>query len=275
MEPFTQLDYPSYCNSMGLTQVAAGMDSALQGDAEELRLELDDRMSADMTAETGTLTGAARAQASMAAAAEAHPSLPSIRGGQSGDHADSLPSEHAQEEPVAAALVPAAAELRAGRADPPVSPAAQAASAAWPAAMDPWRVPLGILRAMIGGRLQSLQDAADPAVSQAAVLPSSGRPTPSLDSKLRLCGSADADITVPAAVSATAAPADTSLASAQQPKGADPSMLAGDDVVSILRAAQTSDLLNNRPVKRRRTAREVVCEFFGLQDSDFAQHPVI
>ena len=49
------------------------------------------------------------------------------------------------------------------------------------------------------------------------------------------------------------------------------SELAGGDMASMLLAAQNGELTYVRPEKRRRTAREVVCEFFGLQDSNFAQ----
>ena len=254
---------------MGLTQLTAEMDSIPHADEAELRLELDQDLSADSPAPWP--------QTSVAAAATAQPQDPAD--GHSGDPApDPLQKEQAQEEPVAAPLVPAAAVLQDALADPPASPAAPADSATQPAALSPWQTPLSSLRAMIAGRLQTRQSVAKTAPAlQAALLPSPDRPTSPLSVHQLHGGNEDAHESVPVAVAATAAPA-TSPTMAAQPcslRSADVSELVGGDVADILMAAQNGELMDSRPLKRRRTAREVVCEFFGLKDSHFQSASVI
>ena len=196
---------------MGLTQVAAGMDSVPQADEEDLRLELDD----DLTSVSpGRLnSGVSGPQNHMAAAAEAE-----LRaGGHTGDLAGSLPIGQLQEQPAASPSVPGAAVLHDESADPAPSPAAPADSATRPAALSPWQTPLSSLRAMLAGRLQSRQSAVKAAAApHASVQLPASWPLSLFDIQMRHGYSGDAGNSGPAGRAATAAAAAAPPRSAEQ-----------------------------------------------------------
>jgi len=264
--PCTQAEYPTFFSSMGVTELAAGMDSTPLPASHELRLELDPDTDISSPPRSGVGDGASHQRLNSAVTAVAQfgredpPATPLTEQPQ-GQPQSAMPHASAATWPDTIPVAPAA---------PSEAPAP---SEAKPGVTGAWQTPLSTLRALLAARMHGRRSAADTAQSQQAVAPpihslsaaapmaTVGQPRDDVQTTDKLVSTADEMVAPPVKLQAhqgvaePAAPADGSVS----------------EMESVLDICHHCDTGEDRPHKRRRTAREVVCHFFGLQDSDFVE----
>ena len=265
-EPCTQAEYPTFGGSMGLTQVAAGIDATPRPASQELRLQLDEDEEISSPADVSASGGTPQQRPTRAAPANAQPR-------QSDTPAQTL-SEQAQEQPQAAPVLRAAAVAGQGesQAGPAKSAEVPTPEGPKPAVVRTWQTPLSSFRAMLAARMHGRRSIAKPAQAPQAATPppDSLPPADSLAAKRErqdVLEITDTNAGVTAVRSASAE-------SSPDQHDAEPSELAGSSAAGLQGFGKTGapgGTCRDRPEKRRRSAREVVCEFFGLQDNNFAE----
>ena len=246
---------------MGLTELAAGMDSTPLPVSHELRLVLD--ADTDISS-TPVFDGASDQRLDSSATADAQPEC---------KHAPAAPlceQAHLQAH-CATPHTSAAAWQDVSSVDPAAPFEVSEQSEAKPGVTGAWQTPLSSLRALLAARMHGRRSTAETAQpQQTAVSPphsllamahpvAETQPTAGVKNT-------DMNVSTARIIAASAEP------QARQRVAEAPADAGGsvDDVQSVLDVCRHCDACKERPQKRRRTAREVVCAFFGVQDSDFA-----
>ena len=263
MEPCTQAEHPAFCSSMGLTHIAAGMDSTSLAASRELRLELDDEAenSSPVMAETNDDPLQRSPSTAAAAAADLQPEQP--------DHDVAQLSQEAQEQMQSVACSPASAAPGQGDTPMPTATVSEAPLRPGPKApaTSAWQTPLSSLRALLTARMHGRLSATETDCSQPTVAP-----TPSILRSVASLTAQHQGHDAMHTIDLNQDVAGMSSTSAEQPADQLAGLAGGlTGLESVIAAGEPSATLQDRPHKRRRTAREVVCDFFGLQDSDFAE----
>ncbi len=251
---------------MGLTELAAGMDSTPLPASHELRLELDADTDISSRPGSGVGDGTSQQRRNSTATADSAPGRE--------DPPPAPLSEQAHEQPQSALPHAFAASWQAIIPVTSAAPSeAPTPSEAKPGVTGAWQTPLSTLRALLAAQMHGRRSAAQTVQpQQVAALP------PHILSAAAL-EAAEAqphdDVANPKnSVSTAAEMVSASVKPQAHQSVAQPSAPVRGSVAemeSVLDICCHSDAAEDRPQKRRRTAREVVCHFFGLQDSDFAE----
>ena len=250
---------------MGLSELAVGMDSTPVPASHELRLELD--AETDISSPPGSGAGDGASQQRLSAAmADWAPGR---------DDPPSAPlSEQAHDQPgfPATPHAPAAAWQDSIPVGPPAPSEPPVPSDAKPIVTGAWQTPLSALRALLAARMHGRRSAAEAAQVQQVVTPpphsSSSTAPEAAEGRPR----DDAETPDKGVSTAAVIPEQGKLHAhhgVAEPLA--PARGSAAEMESVLDVYRHCDAGEDRPQKRRRTAREVVCHFFGLQDSDFAE----